>query len=47
MSILLLMVPLALFISLFFVGMFMWGLHCGQCDDFESPQHRMLFEKDE
>ena len=47
MNILMLLVPLALILSAFFVGLFLWGLERGQCDDLESPKHRMLFDKDE
>ena len=47
MNILIILVPLALMLGAFFVGLFLWGLKTGQCDDFESPKHRMLLEKDE
>ena len=47
MNILMILVPLALLLGAFFVGMFLYGLKSGQCDDLESPKHRMLLEKDE
>ena len=47
MSILMLLVPLALALGVFFVVLFLWGINQGQCDDLESPKHRMLLEKDE
>ena len=47
MSILMILVPLALGLGAFFVGIFLWGLKSGQCDDLESPKHRMLLEKDD
>ena len=47
MSVLMLMVPLALLLGTFFVGLFLWGLTTGQNDDLVTPAHRMLFEKEE
>ncbi len=47
MSILIILVPLALILGFFFVGVFLWGLKKGQCDDLVTPKHRMLLEKDE
>ena len=47
MSILIILVPLALLLGTFFVVAFLWGLKRGQCDDLESPKHRMLLERDE
>jgi len=47
MSILYLLVPLALLLGLFFLWLFLWGVNTGQCDDLESPKHRMLLDKEE
>jgi len=47
MSILRILVPLALLLGAFFVALFLWGVRRGQCDDLESPKHRMLLEEDE
>ncbi len=47
MGILIVLVPLALLLGFFFVGVFLWGVKSGQCDDLESPKHRMLLEKDD
>lgn len=46
MGVLILLVPLALLLALFFVASFLWGVKKGQFDDLESPKHRILTEED-
>lgn len=46
MGILVILVPLALILGGFFVVLFLWSVRDGQCDDLESPRHRMLLEKE-
>ncbi len=42
MNILLMMIPLALILSGFFVGVFIWSVRNGQFDDSVTPAHRIL-----
>ncbi len=47
MNILLLMIPLALILSGFFVGVFIWSVLNGQFDDSVTPAHRILNDEQE
>jgi cbb3-type cytochrome oxidase maturation protein len=47
MNILLLMIPLALALSGFFVGFFIWSVNKGQFDDAMTPAHRILNDEQE
>jgi cbb3-type cytochrome oxidase maturation protein len=40
------LLPLALLITLGFVGLFVWATRDGQFDDVETPQIRVLFDED-
>lgn len=42
MNILFLMIPMALLLGIFFVGIFFWAVGSGQLDDLETPAHRIL-----
>lgn len=44
MSILFLLIPLALLLSLFFLLSFIWAARRGQFDDLETPAYRILIE---
>ena len=44
MNILFFMVPVALLLSLSFVGAFVWAARSGQFDDTLTPAHRMLVD---
>lgn len=44
MNMLIVLVPFALLLGLFFVGTFIWAVKNGQYDDLDSPSQRMLFE---
>lgn len=46
MTILALLLPLALFLALTFVGAFVWASLQGQYDDLETPAQRILLEED-
>ena len=47
MNIIILMIPLALFLGIAFVGAFFWATSQGQFDDLETPAHRILNEDHE
>lgn len=47
MSIVFVLAPLALFLSIGFVAAFLWGAARGQCDDLVTPAHRALLEDDQ
>lgn len=38
------LLPLALGLGLFFLGFFLWAVGKGQYDDVETPRYRMLLE---
>ncbi|GAB4022653.1 MAG: cbb3-type cytochrome oxidase assembly protein CcoS [Bdellovibrio sp.] len=44
MNMLIILIPFALALGLFFVGTFIWAVKNGQYDDLDSPAQRMLFE---
>ena len=44
MSIIILLLPLALFLALTFVIAFIWATGRGQYDDLETPAHKMLLD---
>lgn len=44
MDILFILIPLAIFLGLFFIGAFLWATWKGQYDDLETPSHRILFD---
>jgi cbb3-type cytochrome oxidase maturation protein len=46
MSIVYLLAPLAFLLALGFVTAFLWGAANGQCDDLDTPAHRMLLENE-
>lgn len=45
MSILILMVPMAITVSLIFTVGFIWAARSGQFDDLETPSHRILYDE--
>lgn len=47
MSIALIMIPLALAMSLCFLGAYIWAVRKGQYDDVETPAYRILFDDEE
>lgn len=47
MSILIYLIPIALFLGLLGLGAFIWSLKSGQYDDLEGAAHRILFDDDE
>lgn len=47
MSIIILMIPATLFISIVFLIAFIWSTKSGQLDDLETPAHRMLVDRKE
>lgn len=47
MSVLLYLIPLALFLGLCGLGAFVWSLRSGQYDDMEGAANRILLEDDE
>jgi cbb3-type cytochrome oxidase maturation protein len=44
MNAILFLIPLALLLGAFFVGMFVWAAHQGQFDDLEDPPERILHD---
>lgn len=44
MEIMIILLPLALGLGLFFLGFFLWAVGKGQYDDVETPRYRMLLE---
>lgn len=46
MSIIYLLLPLALLLSIGFVAAFIWGVRQGQNEDLTTPAHRILLEDD-
>lgn len=47
MSVLLILVPIAVFLGAGFLGAFVWGASTGQYDDLETPAHRVLLPDNE
>jgi cbb3-type cytochrome oxidase maturation protein len=47
MNILSLLIPLALGLGLFFVGLFIWATRSGQWDDLDTPAQRMLIDAED
>ena len=47
MSILIYLIPIALFLGLIGLAAFIWSLKSGQYDDLEGAAHRILFDDDE
>ena len=45
MEIILLLLPLAILLALFFIGVFIWTTWKGQYDDLNTPQYRMLLDE--
>jgi len=46
MNIVYILAPLALMLGLSFLAAFVWSALHGQCDDLETPAHRMLLDED-
>ena len=44
MEVIIILIPLALGLAVFFVGGYIWMTRKGQYDDLETPGHRMLLE---
>lgn len=44
MEIIIVLLPLALLLGLFFIGAFIWSAKKGQYDDLETPRFRMLLD---
>lgn len=47
MTILLWLIPAALFLGLLGLGAFLWALRSGQFDDLDGAAHRILFEDED
>lgn len=47
MEILKALIPLALFLGIIFVCLFIWAAKSGQFDDLDTPSQRMLLDDDE
>lgn len=47
MDILIILIPLALILALFFTGLFIWATKKGQYDDLETPAQRILYEENQ
>lgn len=47
MSVLLYLIPIALFLGLVGLGAFIWSLKSGQYDDLDGAARRILFDEDE
>ncbi|MCB9983696.1 MAG: cbb3-type cytochrome oxidase assembly protein CcoS [Rhodospirillales bacterium] len=47
MSILIYLIPIALFLGLLGLGAFIWSLKSGQYEDLEGAAHRILFDDDD
>ena len=46
MSMLLYLIPAALFLGLLGLGAFLWSVRSGQYDDLDGAAHRILFDDD-
>jgi len=46
-TVLLWLIPLALFLGLLGLAAFLWALKSGQFDDLDGAAHRILFEDDD
>ncbi len=46
MTVLLYLIPAALFLGLLGLGAFLWSLRSGQYDDLDGAAHRILFDDD-
>jgi cbb3-type cytochrome oxidase maturation protein len=46
MSVLIFLVPIALFLGLLGLGAFLWALRSGQFDDLDGAPERILFDDD-
>jgi cbb3-type cytochrome oxidase maturation protein len=46
MSVLIYLVPIALFLGLLGLGAFLWALRSGQFDDLDGAAERILFDDD-
>jgi cbb3-type cytochrome oxidase maturation protein len=44
MEVMVILLPLALLLALFFIGAFIWSARKGQFDDMETPRFRMLLD---
>jgi len=47
MSIILYLIPVALFLGLLGLGAFIWALRTGQFDDLDGAAYRILFDDDD
>ena len=47
MTVLIYLIPIALFLGLLGLAAFMWSLKSGQYDDLEGAAHRILFDEDD
>lgn len=47
MSIIIYLIPVALFLGLLGLGAFIWALRTGQFDDLDGAAHRILFDDDD
>ncbi len=47
MTVLIYLIPIALFLGLCGLAAFLWSLKSGQYDDLEGAAHRVLFDDDE
>jgi cbb3-type cytochrome oxidase maturation protein len=47
MTVLIYLIPIALFLGLLGLAAFLWSLKSGQYDDLEGAAHRVLFDDDE
>jgi cbb3-type cytochrome oxidase maturation protein len=47
MTVLLYLVPVALFLGLVGLGAFLWALKSGQFEDLDGAAHRILFDDDD
>ena len=45
MEVILILIPLALLLGLFFICAFIWSAKEGQYDDLETPKYRMLLDE--
>ncbi len=45
MEVIVILIPLALLLGLFFIGSFIWMTRKGQYDDLETPRLRMLLDE--
>jgi cbb3-type cytochrome oxidase maturation protein len=44
MNVIYLLLPFAILLGLFFIGLFIWATKKGQYDDLDTPALRMLFD---